>query len=406
MNILLISHYAGAPQYGMEFRSYYLGREWVRQGHKVLIVGASYSHLRKQQPKPGHEVIDGIDYLWLPTLNYEGNGAKRLITMFQFVEQIYRHQQELVNFAPDAVIASSVYTYDIYPCYSIASKTRRKYHKPCKLAYEVHDLWPLSPMVIGGYSKWHPFIWTLQRGENFAYRHVDCVVSILDKALPHMQRHGLPADRFFHIPNGYLAEEWSQEITSDDSSAHQPLIIGFAGGHTQSTAMHIFIEAARKLIHRKDIKFVLVGHGPQKQDLIELANSYRLTNVEFRPPIPKSEIPQLLQSFDICYAGGVHSFLHQYGTSFNKVIDYMLSGCPIVNSVDEPQSLVERVGCGIQVEAENVDQVANAIEQLANMSHEERQAMGAKGRAYAQQNFEYGTLAKRFVETFNIPPRH
>ena len=60
MNILLISHYAGAPQYGMEFRSYYMAREWVRQGHQVTVVGASFSHLRHHQPPTGEETLEGI----------------------------------------------------------------------------------------------------------------------------------------------------------------------------------------------------------------------------------------------------------------------------------------------------------------------------------------------------------
>ena len=32
MNILLLNHYAGHPALGMEYRPYYLAREWVRQG--------------------------------------------------------------------------------------------------------------------------------------------------------------------------------------------------------------------------------------------------------------------------------------------------------------------------------------------------------------------------------------
>ena len=202
MNILLISHYAGAPQYGMEFRSYYMAREWVRQGHQVTVVGASFSHLRHHQPPTGEETLEGIHYLWLPTSTYEGNGLARVRTMFQFVAKVFRRSREFAALKPDIVIASSVYTFDLYPCRRIA----RLAH--AKLVYEVHDLWPLSPMIIGGYSKWHPFIWLLQRGENYAYRHCDMVVSIIDKSFPHMQRHGLTPDRFCCIPNGYLPEEW------------------------------------------------------------------------------------------------------------------------------------------------------------------------------------------------------
>ena len=65
MNILMLSHYAGAPQYGMEYRSYYMAREWVNLGHRVLIVGSAFSHLRKQQPAAGRETIDGIECLYI-----------------------------------------------------------------------------------------------------------------------------------------------------------------------------------------------------------------------------------------------------------------------------------------------------------------------------------------------------
>ena len=51
MNILLINHYAGSPELGMEFRPYYMAKEWVKAGHQVLIVGGSFSHLRKVQPQ-------------------------------------------------------------------------------------------------------------------------------------------------------------------------------------------------------------------------------------------------------------------------------------------------------------------------------------------------------------------
>ena len=402
MTILMISHYAGAPQYGMEFRSYYMAREWVAMGHRVVIVGSAFSHLRKVQPAAGHETIDGIEYLWLPSRRYKGNGAGRVLSMFQFIMGVYRNIKPLTSLHPDMVIASSVYTFDIYPCHRIA----RKCH--ARLVYEVHDLWPLSPMVIGHYSRWHPFIWLLQRGENYAYRHCSMVVSILDKAYPHMKRHGLAPNRFCCIPNGYRSDEWATSEAIGLPTEHTRLldslkaqgctIVGFAGGHTYSTAMQVLLLAASRLRTRQDLAFVLVGQGPQKAELITLAKELQLTNFHFLPPVEKQAIPALLALFDICYAGGVHSILHQYGTSFNKITDYMVAGKPIVNSVDEPHSLIERVGCGLQVEAENPDQVAQAIAQLADMPAEARAAMGALGHTYATQNLEYRTLAQRFID--------
>lgn len=51
MNILLLNHYAGSPEMGMEFRPYYFAREWMKMGHSVRIVAGDFSHLRIKNPK-------------------------------------------------------------------------------------------------------------------------------------------------------------------------------------------------------------------------------------------------------------------------------------------------------------------------------------------------------------------
>ena len=168
MNILLINHYAGSPDLGMEFRPYYMAKEWQKAGHHVRIVGGSFSHLRKKQPCEYREIVDNVEYCWIPVNRYKGNGVGRIFSMFLFVFKLYHYFVEyLRNFEPDIVIASSTYPLDIYPAYKIA----KHYH--AKLIYEVHDLWPLSPMELGGYSKKHPFIQIMQKAENDCYRYVD-----------------------------------------------------------------------------------------------------------------------------------------------------------------------------------------------------------------------------------------
>ena len=160
MKILLVNHYAGSPDLGMEFRPYYMSIEWIKKGHEVLIVGATYSHLRKNQPQTGQQKTDGINFLWIKTNTYRGNGLGRIISMFLFVFKLCLRINRLANaFRPDVVIASSTYPLDIYPAHRITRKAN------AKLVFEVHDLWPLSPLELGGYSKYHPFILAMQWAE-------------------------------------------------------------------------------------------------------------------------------------------------------------------------------------------------------------------------------------------------
>ncbi len=405
MNILLINHYAGSPEMGMEFRPYYLAREWKRLGHNVTIIGASCSHLRIKQPCVEKKIevqdIEGINYLWIKTRAYHST-IPRIMNMLQFIYTLQCKASWIAKkYSPDLVITSSTYPLDNYPASKIAKLSN------ARLVYEVHDLWPLSPMLIGGYKKWHPFIAVMQRAENFAYKHVDKVVSLLWNAEEHMKEHGLAEGKFIFTPNGYVPEEWEESNFEELPNLHKTslekirdsgfFIVGFAGGLTPSTAMQTFIDAAYLLTDQNNIVFVLVGDGPSKRELEQKAADFNLQNVLFLPKINKNAIPTLIKYFDVAYAGGTRSILHQYGTSFNKIADYMLSKKPIVFSVDEPNSMVERVGCGIRVEAENAQEVANAIKTIYNLNPLERIEMGKKGREYALQHLSYPILARQML---------
>ena len=407
MNIIYIEHYAGSPYYGMEFRPYYLAREWVRQGHSVTILCASYSHLRQHNPEVSEdfqeENVDGIKYVWFKTPTYVGSIA-RIRNIMCFVWTLQRNVRKIAKlYQPDLVIASSTYTTDNIPANRIAKAAGAKY------VYEIHDIWPLSPMLIGGYSKYHPFIMAMQWGENYAYKHCDKVISLLWNAEKHCMEYGLAPGKFFCVPNGYNPDEWTDDkfslaLPEEHQNVFDSLkgktIVGFAGGFAASGSVVTLVEAAVELKDREDIHFVLVGKGPEKESYEKIINENGLKNITILPAVPKSLIPAINSHFDIAHLGGLHSELHQYGTSYNKMTDYMLSGKPIVQSVDEPGSVVERVGCGIRVEAENAKAVAGAIVALAGKTAQERNEMGLKGREYVIKNLAWSKLAEYFLNPF------
>lgn len=400
MNILLINHYAGSPSLGMEFRPYYMAREWQKMGHQTRIVGASFSHLRKQQPVRKKEVIDGISYSWVKTNCYQGNGLGRIVSMGMFIGKLLCGYKRLLrDFVPDVVIASSTYPLDNYVAYKIAR------HYKAKMVYEIHDLWPLSPMELGGYSPRHPFIRVMQRAEDFAYRHCDAVVCMLPKAAEHCIEHGLPADRFHYVPNGIVLEDWEQP--ENLPAEHQQLIgklkgegrflIGYAGGHALSNSLDVLLDAAKRM-DKQRYAIVLVGNGTEKEHLCQRVEEEHIENVWFLNPIPKKAIPSFLAEMDILYLGWNRNPLYRFGISPNKIFDYMMSGKPVVHAVEAGNDPVAEAGCGLSVEPENAAAIAGAMEKLSQISEEDRTLMGANGKRFVLDNHTYSVLAKRFVD--------
>ena len=405
MNILYIDHYAGSQTMGMEFRPYYLSREWVKLGHKVTIVAGDYSHLRKNNPEVSDdfqtELIDGIEYCWIKTGEYLGNGAKRALSMVRFVRKLYFNARIIADrWCPDVVIASSTYPLDTYAAQKISKLSGARY------IHEVHDMWPSTLYEVGGMSKRHPFVVIMQIAENSAYKHCDKCVALLPYTKEYMVRHGLRADKFINIQNGVDPEEW--ECTEKIPDLHEQFfnehagqfVVGYFGGHALSNALDNALDVAKEFVENKKICFVFVGEGVEKKRLIERAEKEQIENVFFLPQVNKKAVPDLLKHFDCSYMTGADSPLYRFGLCLNKMYDSMMAGLPIVCAFVAPDTLVREYDCGFQCDPNNKVEVVRAIQALYDMSQTDLQAMGQNGRTAIEDSFTYQKLARRFETIF------
>ena len=307
MNILLINHYAGSTEMGMEFRPYYFAQEWIKMGHNVTILAGDYSHLRIKNPEVNKdfqkEVIDQIKYCWVKTGRYEGNGVKRALTMFRFVYKLWINADKIVNsMKPDVVITSSTYPLDTFAGQRIVKLSG------ARLIHEVHDMWPATLIELGGMKKYNPFVLLMQIGENSAYKHSEYVVSILPCAKEYMIKHGMAEHKFVNIQNGIVLSEWEQE--EKIPKGHQKVlsklkengnfVVGYFGGHALSNALDILLDAA-KGIQNPRIKFVLIGNGVEKSRLVKRVRDEKIENLFFLDPGKKASISSLTKYFDCSY---------------------------------------------------------------------------------------------------------
>ena len=401
MNILYINHYAGSPALGMEYRPYYLAREWVRAGHRVQMLAASHSHVRAHQPAAGDDVIDGIAYRWYPTPTYAGNGLGRVKNIASFLRQVWADTRHWVDhFQPDVVIASSTYPLDIWVARRIARRAR------AKLVYEVHDLWPLSPIELSGMSPRHPFALLCQAAENTAYRDADVVVSMLPKVQGHMASHGLDLRKLHIVPNGITLDEWQGDAAPLREDVAQALsaarasgatVVGYAGSMGLPNALDNLLHAAA-LLKDQPLQFVLVGSGHEQARLMQRAQSEGLKQVSFLPPIPKSQVPSFLAGVDIAFIGWQRVPIYRFGIAPNKLMDYMMARCAVLHAVDAGNDPVAEAAAGLTVAPESPTAVAQGLLALAALPAEERRAMGERGRQFVLAHHTYSVLAQRFLD--------
>ena len=401
MNILYLNHYAGSPALGMEYRPYYLAREWVRAGHRVQMLAADFSHVRTRQPQAGHEAIDGIAYRWVATPRYQGNGFGRVKNIAAFLRAVWADTPRLVrDFKPDVVIASSTYPMDIWVARRIARRAG------AKLVYEVHDLWPLSPIELSGMSPRHPFALLCQAAEDAAYRDADVVVSMLPKVQGHMAGRGLDLRKLHIVPNGITLDEWQGEPPALRDDVAQALaaaraagrtVVGYAGSMGLPNALDTLLDAAA-LLRNEPLQIMLVGGGHEQARLAQRVVAEGLHRVQFLPAIPKAQVPTFLAGVDIAYIGWQRVPIYRFGIAPNKLMDYMMARCAVLHSVEAGNDAVAEAGAGLTVAPESPAAVAEGLRQLAATPLQERRAMGERGRAFVLAHHTYPVLANCFLQ--------
>lgn len=381
-NILILSQYAGTPEYGMVLRNHMLAREWVKQGHRVTIVGSKYSHYRNYQPSEKKENIDGIDYWWLYGNKYSGNSAiGRILSMFIFTIQCLFLNRKFDKL--DLIICSSPHPFTIYPGHALAKL------KDAYLIYDIRDLWPLTPKLLGNYSERHPFIRMLQAAENFACKKSDLVIAVQSESKDYLVSKGLERRRFLPVHNGVSSDIAKRDDINEKIKKkllaikeRNGVIIGYTGALGRANAMDVLINALIYLPN--NIHLVIVGSGPYKNELIAQSRKFD-GQVHFIEPIRKSEIAAFLEYVDIAYVGGHNSPLYKYGASLTKVNDYMSAGKPILYGLNDPNNAVTMSGAGKTYKPGCSEDLAKKLLELIDCK-ESLKSIGKKGQEWVYKN--------------------
>lgn len=410
LNIWYVHHYGGGPGIGLYDRPYQLARAWRHDGHSATIFIARFHHLLERQVTSSSEFfVDDVRYVTVPARSYSGNGWSRLLNIWDFSKNLYGVGKGSARDlpAPDAIVVSSPHPFAIYPAYALA----RRYN--AKLVFEIRDIWPLSITEIIGTSYLHPFVALCSLTEKFALQRSDLVASVLPLANRYLCDRGYGEKPFVWVPNGIVTSTSEQPKISNEETrrtraklrewrSQGKVSIIYTGSIGVPNAIDLLLKA---LLHGNTVGegdrcgAVIVGRGDQLEVLRRFASDYGISNVHFSGFIPKADAMALLGEADIGYAGLRDiPALFSYGVSPNKIADYFRASLPVALPISPCGDPVSESGGGIARKAQAPDEVWRLLDELIRISPEERRALGQKGRAYMEREYDYDLIAKRYIE--------
>jgi len=222
---------------------------------------------------------------------------------------------------------------------------------------------------------------------------------VTERFVQHFRDRGIPSARVTFLPNGADADalrpsEPDAELIRRWGLGGRKVFL-YVGTHAYYHGLETLIEAAALLRDRTDLAFLMVGEGPERPRLQELAQSRQLSNVTFGDS-PWEERNAL---YSITYASFavVRDLPVARSMRLAKVFPSLSCGVPVIYSgVGEGAELLEQNACGVSVAPEDPRALADAIVRLAD-DPGTRDAMGRRGRDLVVERYSWEKIVDRWL---------
>ena len=180
------------------------------------------------------------------------------------------------------------------------------------------------------------------------------------------------------------AEQHADEVQKEEGT----FWVTYAGTIGTSYDIRTMVLAAEELMKqgKTKIRFQILGGGPTREMLENLAKERKIQNVKFTGYVPYEQMAAYLVKSDVL----INSFVRKAPQSIvTKIGDYLAAGKPMINTCMSPEfrKKVEQDGFGINIEPEDVRELVNAVEWMYE-NEAERNDMGNRARKIAEEQFD------------------
>lgn len=352
MHILLITDNFPPETNAPATRSFEHSKRWVRAGCEVTVITGCPNFPRGEvfhgyrNSLFSYEVIDGIQVLRVWSYIAPNAGVyRRTLDYLSFcitsciASLFVRKVDVIIGTSPQIFVAFSA---------SLASSI-----KGTKWIFEVRDLWPESIIAVTKLTK-SLGMRVLSGLVDHLYCQADGIIVVTSSFQEYVLTKGVSAENICVVPNGANLEEFDLEHLRNHGhgvvySSSKKFIVGYLGTIGLAHDLRVVIDAAKILVQKnvKNISFVIVGDGAEKDRLVDMVMENNLGSIVFfKDAVPRKEIASCLRSFDV---GLVHLKDEPLFDTVvpSKIFELMASGTPILAGLrGEAKELVKNLKVG------------------------------------------------------------
>jgi glycosyltransferase involved in cell wall biosynthesis len=406
MNILIITQYFPPETGGPTNRLLSLALAMHQAGHSVEVITAKPNHPEGViWPEYRGKLVQNRTYREIP-VKYIWVYAHPRKTFFR---RILNHISFMIMATLTALYSSASYDFVLVSSPPLFVGVAGWLVSRCKKAryiFDVRDLWPDLAMAVGQLQ--HPVMVSLARWlERWIYQRADAITAVTRSFCQEIQKRAPPSKPIEFVSNGTVPELFQNPapnsvVRSKLGLKSDEYLVAYLGNVGICQGLQHLVACAQMLQERDEtIRFLIMGDGPVKTQIMAEADQHAIRNMIFRPRLDLAETIPYMQAADALMVSLVaHELLAQFVPS--KFYDSMACGKPILLGVQgEAKNILNEAGAGIDYPNENPSALAAAI--LWLKAHPaEAKLMGRQGQEYVAKHFR---RADQAVKMMNLMER-
>jgi glycosyltransferase involved in cell wall biosynthesis len=236
--------------------------------------------------------------------------------------------------------------------------------------------------------------------ETYLMKQAYSVATVTHAFIEHfISARGVPRERMSFLPNGVDLEQLRPQPYDKDYAKKMGVVgkkvFTYAGTHADYQGLDVILDAAKRLTHRSDIVFLMVGKGPERQRLIDRARAEAITNVLFKDS--PFEEGSLLMSISYGFLVVLRDIPAARKMRLSKTFPPLACGVPVIYAgVGESADIIRNNGCGIVALPENPLSLADAVLSLVD-SPQKRESYSKAGLNLVEREFSWKTIISNWL---------